>query len=614
MVRVGASSYSPTLLSFVVTIGTGSTDGWTKLFSLAGSRLPQQGTLDYAFAAWCTYGSALIPATASPVNAVMEVAVGNQTVPFQDSRVWTELNFGPTRSTLGQLPTLRGTPAFWVRGYTASGTNNRGAWVTTNDFAIWGRIFANGDPASALAGCAFIVSAYGIQAFSLSQFAATEKLWARHVPIPLIRNNTFTQGFRDHFQSPASWAAGAGDWLVLSSARFFPYSPTATPFYQTTYSADGSAGLQVGIFGRDSIQGGADPGQMGCSPRTTRSNVTGAYSLHQFGGWCVVQSPAPTAKLGCRGYDWNGVALNTSFLTEFEVLALRADTPSAGKGLGFFQFLQLSIPTTGRIYNDTGKVPTSYEPAEWTTAPRRFSDLVHCHCLVNELNDEPSYRMSLDSNTGPMSALADGLAAWSRGRTFPEGVHGHWGFNLPTFLPTTLVQWRFYATENLIELGGNQYRLAGDFCAASWHWENDPNLTPYPKPALPAPTAIVPGREAPNASALPTLPSMPDSAIETEAEVARHAFESDDLTFVTWPKFMVTRRTFRLQWSGLTTAQRDTLLAFFAAQAQRAFQWTPPSETIALALVVTNDPTTIDQGRGSHRVQLEATELVWTGP
>lgn len=620
MVKVGASNYYPTALSAVTSIGTAATDGWTKLFQLDGSALPQQGTLDYCFAAWATMGSAVIPATASPVNAVMMLALGDQTAPFQDSRTWCELNFAPLRSALGQLPTVRGVPSFWVRGYTASGTNNRGAWNTTNSIAIWGRIFANGDPVSALAGCFFIASGFGIQGWSLSQFTSTEKLWSRFAPASPPRNLPhFT--YTTHHQTAAGWGNGAGTWLVLSSSRFTPQAPTSTPFFQTTYSADGTSGAQVGIFGRDTLQGGSDTGQMGASARTTRSNTSGLYSLFAMGGFCVITNPASAAKLGVRGFDWFGTSGQGTFLVEQEYLAVRVDTPSAAKGLGFFQYLQfdLNLASGSNIYTGNGVTPTSYRAASWTTVGRRFTDLVQCHCLLNAANDQPSYRANIESNLGPFlvngqPALAEGLNVWTKPVSFPEGVHSNWGIKVPN-LPPTLVEWRFGAIQNLVEFTpASPYRMAGDFCAASWNWENDLNVVTFPEPTVPLPTVVVFGRESLNASALSALPYTPDSAIETEPEIPRNTFESDDLALATWPKYVVERRQWALQWSALTQTERDTLLLFFAQQGDRAFQWTPPGETTALALVLRDDPLSIDQGRGRYRVNVRAAQLVWTGP
>lgn len=607
MTLMGASVYETSHRTVTWTGGL-----WTEILRLKGSDLPDAGSsVPYVFVGWCTVGHF---AAANAVVAVATAALGDQNGPFS---LQSPLDF-PPRQHLTWAPfqasntPLRGIPFFFVRGYTPG---FRTGWDTADDLVLWAKIDPNGDPSSLLTGASFRITDAGLLGFSLQNVGVEyfHDLYSPGAPFP---GNLSNGEQNHHMSSIAGWAAGAGTWLGFSQTTYIPLGENTAPSWWTVYDAAGSfPGTRE--LGRGD---GTNGGPIGMMARTDLDNSTGKMAVHADGGAFVRTNPASLAQFGIVGKEWS--SQTPSLLVDWECFALRVDSGASSGGLGQFQHVRKDAPPGGTlksIFNDENFATRLSEPIEITAEPTALSDLLlSVGSWFQNTIDEVSYHANAEPLLGGTLKITQQLDPWIRASTYKDSPRHNIGGRVPGY-PMSGLQWNCQVDQNIGETGKQLNRRAQDFLVCGWNWENNPADIPYNLPAVPAAVAIVPGRESLDVGSLNALPNgaggeqlLPEVGRGLQDEMARHAFEPDDGELLTWPHFLTPRRTFRLIWRGLSRADRDTLLAFFAAQADRAFKWAPPGESDT-AFVVHSSPSSRDVGL-VHEVTVTAVELVWTGP
>ncbi len=145
--------------------------------------------------------------------------------------------------------------------------------------------------------------------------------------------------------------------------------------------------------------------------------------------------------------------------------------------------------------------------------------------------------------------------------------------------------------------------------ACGFWYDDDPSSLPQGPSGPVPPVIVVPGRETPDVSQLLDLPIEPDSVHSLDLEPNRNELRTDTGYVRTWPAFMEPRQQRRIGWTAQTTANKDTLMAFFAANV--IWRWTPPRGALT-AFASTSRPTA--QGDGKiWRLEITVTELKQAG-
>jgi hypothetical protein len=132
----------------------------------------------------------------------------------------------------------------------------------------------------------------------------------------------------------------------------------------------------------------------------------------------------------------------------------------------------------------------------------------------------------------------------------------------------------------------------------------------------PAPSVLVPMREAAAFADLPELPVEPSFAVqeETQFETITHRFHQHYLQ--SWPKFTMPRRMMRLTWENVIAADKETLVSFLQSSSGglTAFRWTPPGDGAEGAWVTNGGDLTMHQLHPSvWTLEAEVYELVFVG-
>lgn len=592
MTRLGASYYNTGSLVDVTTIGTGSTDGWTRVALLPQSQLPAQtGNDAYVIVAWCSVGAVDWPGgVSSSQHALCEVALGDDLAPFADQR---------HRVLLSDARLYRGrvrneypmAPVFFchIRSF-----GIRTTWPSaTRGMALWARISANSDPVPIITGSSFRVANIGIQAWSLTSLASTQYVIERRAPVPyaltnLAPGNQFVTAQAGQFQ-------GTGDWMIFTGVRYWP-GVHSHPVFRTTFTPDGTYGSVQPGFGR-----GSRWGQRARYQPQGGLQSSGRWDQQCSGGMFIRSSPESAGQIVLHGYDplgFSGADPRNAALAEWDVFAVKASAV-----LSNFNFLQESAPTVVSFYNGLS-LSNQYEAQEIT---RTYSEDVEVffNAAAANTSGNPSFNHTIETNQagGRVQDIASVVS------TGTSDQHGHIGRRIQAIQPG-LIQFRFYAKQPTWETPWPTYIAPVDFAAASWGWENAPNNTITPQPIAPAATFLIPTRESLDASLLSFPPASPDIEVEEVFETLRHEFVAEDGTRRTWPRWLGVRRLFRFSWSGRTNAEKDAIVEFF--RLNRTFKWTHHDQGGPFALALVGDLTVQDVGVLST-VSINAVELVWTG-
>lgn len=612
MTKIGASVYGP---GSNITID--SINQWVPVLTLSRAELPEQTAAeDYSFVAWFTIGH--LVTAAGVVDALAEVSIGNQDAPLGPAEFYScrqPLRWGPL---IGNTVPGRGVSQFLVYNRTAS---TSGTWnAATDDVVLWARINRLGDPVSAVVGSGFLVGHTAILAFAHRQLPALEKV--AHTFRYNLGNSQTTQ----KSSLPAWNDGGTSTWLVFASAVHAPralFGGGVRADELHFQYADGAARAQM-FHGQRIGMGGRMPFGV--------ANIFGPRCRYLEGGADILTDPKATDEFEIK-ITSNMAAAAMGELMRFEVFAIRVDD-NAAEGLGGFDYQQLSEAAAVDAYNSNA-IPSGTEQLE-----------VHTFNAGNTALTDVYYQSAIDKFGGPRSGagfswqpfileqtgegnILDGLVphhgSFSGGQGhLADAMLNHIGGKVPPGRGASV--YGFLALQHDFESPWQGAGFPGTLFASTfhvlffgWHWQNNPQNVANVIPAVPAAITIVPDRESPNVTALSALPNgasgdrlLPDVQQQIETQIERFEFDSDDQTKVTWPHFLTPRRTFRLQWSGLSQADRDTLLNFFATQTNRIWKLNVLRDVAAfIAVVNTEDPRATDRGL-LHVVRLEVTELIWT--
>ena len=592
MVKIGASVYQNFAEVDVPNIGVGFSDQWQRVALLPQAQLPDRATVEsYVFIAWCSIGHFQWTVQSSQ-NAVVEVAIGTHNGP-EGAAQRHRLIFNDARYSRG-VRRDAAQPVFWVYSRTSS---VRGTWVGDMDgIAIWARISANGDLPGLIQG-SFRITNIGIQAFSLRTVTGTQSFVVRNVFGPLRLEPAFSSR-QVYMTSTSGVFDGTGTWLGFCSIRYWPgthgkpqmhviYSPDGTHTHPGVLILHGLGTRGVGLKAFYTQFGGMQNG--------------GRWDQQLAGGWFTIQNPVAAGEFGVWAHDPLGATGSNAncALAEFEIFLIKASVVLA-------QFTQdIKNPTaTATLWNKLGQSPPVTEPYEWTRPFDADTEIIFQGGADASVTGSPSYFAVIETNERGSALVQRGAMLCDRDQT----VLAHMGTRFQ--LRGGLIQTKFYGTQSTFESAQPENRQSDDHCVASWQWENAPNTTPTPKPPDVSMTFLVPNRESLDAGSLLALPIAPDVDMDEILEAPRHEFVARDGTKLTWPRWLGVRRTFSFSWSGMSNADKDTLLAFFLAN--RMFKWTQFDQGDVIALALVGGVESQDVGL-RHVVRIQAVELVWTG-
>lgn len=157
---------------------------------------------------------------------------------------------------------------------------------------------------------------------------------------------------------------------------------------------------------------------------------------------------------------------------------------------------------------------------------------------------------------------------------------------------------------------GGLYHHVRDIWFVCFFPVRDPDNAPPVIPGVGAAIEIVPGAEGLGAGSLPDLPLQPDSAIGETPNHKREQLLGITGYLRTWGTGGKPRRSLVLTWSPLSTAQRDTLLAFLASN--QSFRFMPPNESVAVPMRQLATAKYSQLEAQTWRVDLEVVELLHT--
>jgi hypothetical protein len=584
MTLVGASSYQQ------VQVRIQSQDVYTRVHKLAGAALPG-GTGTWAFVVWGMIGR-LADVIGRSTNAVAEVALGDQNGPFGDA--FTTVKWDDIGLSVVSGSEIRGHPFIFCRTYDTVLSGARGTWNASKDLTLWARIARNGDSPANVGG-EFSVGNVAMLAFRINALNLNQWFADRFTPASPASNNRQSQGYKNHWLSSILGVFDHVDseWLVFSSTQYRPGNvATGAPFYETSVCPSGLWASAVPLIGERQRMG-------------ARARGTPAASFFNMGGMRTFTVANTNTQIGVRGFDWNaGPTETTSQIWKWETFAIRADA------LGQFLALTKTAATVGAIFNDFLFIPNAYEPLENV---RSF--VFDIQVAISGCWDASSTPGLTRTHVPTIVSGGGGYFTIGSlgGHTFQstEGIHpmlgGLWGNVRSDDLQFRAAWWELPPAAT----GFPAARPAADFTLATWIWENDPQVDGVPVPTVGPIVVIQPGKEALGTSSLTAFPFEPERSWEEDPELVREILRAADASVITWPKFLGGRRLFNLEWV-LTAADRDTLLAFFAAQDRGAVKWTPPHESAAVPLVRFSKPETEDVGL-KHRVSASFLELVYVG-
>jgi hypothetical protein len=149
-----------------------------------------------------------------------------------------------------------------------------------------------------------------------------------------------------------------------------------------------------------------------------------------------------------------------------------------------------------------------------------------------------------------------------------------------------------------------------DIYAVTFFPVRDPDNSNPSIPDVGAAVAIVPGTEGLDASSLSVPPYSPDAEMDEPSTGPRVRLEGPTGYVRTWSVFLGPRRYFPLTWTGLTTAQRDTLLAFLRVNANFAIT---PNRDAKTAVGQVDLPSYNQLSGQTWSVSVTVAELVYRG-
>lgn len=166
-----------------------------------------------------------------------------------------------------------------------------------------------------------------------------------------------------------------------------------------------------------------------------------------------------------------------------------------------------------------------------------------------------------------------------------------------------------FACLSPVTIGTSPLQRSAHMTVLGFGLDDDPGNGDPPAVIVGTELQIIPGREAPDPGTLPVVPLEPNAGYTETGTDTETRMRVETGHAHSWPLWTRGRRTFSLQWSGLTAAQRDALLAVLIPNA--AVAWRPKTEPAALAFRVVERPRASNVAK-LYTVSATLLELVWT--
>lgn len=471
-------------------------------------------------------------------------------------------------------------------------------WPNTEDLCVYARIYRGGDPANWSGR--FELYDLNFQAWDLDVMASTEHLVEEHYPArppagnPTL-NNLFGAGWKNHFLTANTPGQTGEKWLHFVSLWTESRGNGAGPArFQHGYVTDGSFGTFQPTLGSS--------GKWGIHTKGVNGIGQLQNPMEQMGGFFPLDQPAGSQFLvGFRGEDWHAQTNRETlvyrwryFGVKIEVLPDVEDQSTSPLDLSvnisnFGQaFWSHNLPAIGSV---SGPFYFTHGILSAATRARRSQGWISGLATGQLVFQAEGFDQSADEREGvPVMAFSQ----HKLGFTAPaREMRNHFiriqGEPAPVLLPVV------------------------DLHAIQFHPIKDPTRSPPSKPTEPAPVVIVPDREALDVASLNAIPVAPSGATEETPELRTESIKGGTGYRRTWGRLVGPRRPFRLQWDGLSTADKDSLASFFRTNI--TFKWQPPKEGAEIALALTERPAapSVDP-TGIWSFSVSCVELVFTGP
>ena len=482
------------------------------------------------------------------------------------------------------------------------------SWNVGDSLVVLARLLDNGD---GFQGGSFYVGDVTVTAFDLVALDAEG--------VPYVA---------DEFQPPQRVAVTPGGGVLDPGSEVLG-SPGETwlAFYSFNYQAFASSvGPRLGLFHNFDAAGGYrldEQGLDGVSHVTSagptvernRQAVTGGFAIVTQGDVTEPAGPYPgnAYRLGWTGGDayTAGTAGNPAEQTKVKRATYFAVRLRDAAGAEDFYQVRIDngdpfgttpvsptfrpVPRPGQPFEVTVDAPTLYVTYHQArTGNPRSSPPSSWRAYVTGDNQTPLLAVHVHNTTARWLLERVPFAVYFQPRGLGQDVR----FEL---------QWwsGIQNTQTNTDAAGLFWRTVG------FYFETEPSNTATDLPAVAPAVAIVPGRESLDPADLPALPRAPARELDEIQEVRGYSFNAD--TGYRWrlPRFTAARRSFSLEFPGLSRSERSSLLDFF--RASPAFAWAPPGETASAWLVVER-PTISEDSAKLATLTVRVAELVFTDP
>ena len=152
--------------------------------------------------------------------------------------------------------------------------------------------------------------------------------------------------------------------------------------------------------------------------------------------------------------------------------------------------------------------------------------------------------------------------------------------------------------------------LVQSIYAVTFNPVRDPDNANPSIPEVGPATALVPGTESVDAASLSLVPIQPDAPLKEAPVRNRERIDGGTGYVRTWSVLVGTRRSWALTWTGLTTTQRDSLLAFLRSNVAFAFV---PTRDVRIAVGQVDRPSYQQVNGQIWSVAVTVAELIYTG-
>ena len=566
-------------------VGTGVNDGWVPVAQVLADdwNPPGSGLIEMVHVLWASIGD-LFVVSSTNLDNTLEITIGTHVNPLPSFAQKIRLD--------AQLQNRNAVPVFWTLPFV---TGSLGLWGSNNRPCIWARISTNGGPASG-AQMQFAISHVGILSFYHSALNAY-KFAARQVVNAAIPGSTPVLAAT--FSPPASALKSTGKYLGFCAVRHSIYDGASFARFDLGWN-DASTATRTQLLGN----------------RAGDTNPTNFRWGQEFFGQpgfvpCVFSTGAWFTVEGLDSGDTLDLVVRPQLIAQGGVVQ-RVESVDLflvhEENFGSFASQQQTRLTGFDVHNDFNVSPQAYEPLEVTLIQQQDHVAIACSKLWIEPTTPRG--ASFQKRVTLAGALSTSSDLYSIVRSNREGVWNHTGSYYR--LPLGGARIESFAVRNPLQSNQGQVHPTDEFCVAAWMWENNPNFTPSNPPAVTPATWLTVDRESLAVGSLLAIPIEPVQSQDESVELPRSELVADDQTKITWPSYLTLRRSLTLTWTGLSLAERDTLIAFFAAN--RTFKWTPPGETTPLALLASKQLSTVDTGSRRASMSISALQLIWVGP